>query len=162
LVTYRRAIEGKTMRRVIVGVSLAIFAAASAAQAADYVVVKSTDPSIRAGATLDGGQRVSLGAGRTLTLIAAAGDVTMLTGGPSGAMAPVRRSAQADAGKLESLRALIDPPPTGRTFGGRRGGVCPDPATLKTLDEILAVQQADCAPQARTALEALASNASRP
>jgi hypothetical protein len=146
------------MRKVIVGVSLAIAAAAGAAHAADYVVVKSTDPSIKAGATIDGGQRISLEAGRTLTLIAAAGDVTMLKGGPSGAVAPLRRSVQADAGKLESLRALIDPPPPGRTFGGRRGGVCPDPATLKTLEDILAVQQADCAPQARAALEALASS----
>lgn len=146
------------MRRVIVGVSLAIFAAAGAAQAADYVVVRSTDPAIKAGATLDGGQRVSLAAGQTLTLIAAAGDVTMLKGGPSGAVAPVRRSAQADAGRLESLRVLIDPPPPGRTFGGRRGGVCPDPAALKTLDEILAAQQATCSEAARQALDALTAN----
>ncbi len=146
------------MRRIIVGVGLAIFAAAGAANAADYVVVRSTAPSIKAGATLDGGQRVSLAAGQTLTLIAAAGDVTMLKGGPSGAVAPVRRSAQADAGKLESLRVLIDPPPPGRTFGGRRGGVCPDPATLKTLDDILAAQRATCADAARQALDALAAN----
>jgi len=146
------------MRKVIVGVSLAIFAAAGAAHAADYVVVKSTDPSIKAGATLNGGQRVSLAAGQTLTLIAAAGDVTMLKGGPSGAVAPARRTAQADAGKLESLRTLIDPPPAGRTFGGRRGGVCPDPSTLKTLDDILAAQQATCADAARQALNALAAN----
>lgn len=146
------------MGRVIVAVSLAIFAAAGAAHAADYVVVKSTDPSIRAGVTIDGGQRVSLAAGQTLTLIAAAGDVTMLRGGPSGVVAPVRRTAQADAGKLESLRALVDPPPPGRTFGGRRGGVCPDPATLKTLDDILAAQQATCGEAARQALDALAAN----
>jgi hypothetical protein len=82
--------------------------------------------------------------------------VTTLKGGPTGAVAPVRRAAQADAGRLDALRVLIDPPPPARTFGGRRGGVCPDPASLKTLDDILAVQQGDCAGSARAALEAYA------
>ena len=150
------------MRGTILGVILAGVAAAGAAQAADYVVVKSTDPAIKAGLALNGGQRVNLAAGQTLTLIAAGGDVTTLKGGASGAMAPARKTAQADAGKLEALRVLIDPPPTGRTFGGRRGGVCPDPATLRTLDDILAVQQADCAPAARAALQALAETAPKP
>lgn len=147
------------MRRAILGVTLAIAAAASAARAADYVVVKSTTPDIKAGLTLDSGQRVALGAGQSLTLIAAAGDVTMLKGSASGAVIPARRTASADAGKLEALRVLIDPPPAGRTFGGKRGGVCPDPAHLKTLDEILAVQQGGCAAAARAALDMLAANA---
>jgi len=156
------------MRRTILSITLAFSAigafggVAGAAQAADYVVVKSTDPSIKAGLTLSSGQRVNLAAGQTLTLIAAAGDVTTLKGGAAGAVAPARRTAQADSGKLDALRVLIDPPPTGRTFGGRRGGVCPDPATLKTLDDILAVQKADCAPAARAALEALTANAPKP
>jgi opacity protein-like surface antigen len=144
------------MRRIIIGIALAI-AAAGAAQAADYVVVKSTDPQIKAGLTLSGGQKVNLGAGQTLTLIAAAGDVTTLKGGPTGATAPIRRTVQADAARLDALRVLIDPPPTGRTFGGRRGGVCPDPATLTTLDDILAVQKGDCAGAARAALEEYAA-----
>lgn len=146
------------MRRIILGVSLAIAAAAAgAAQAADYVVVRSTDPGIKAGLTLNSGQQVNLAAGQTLTLIAAAGDVTTLKGSAAGVVTPVRRSAQADAGRLDALRVLIDPPPSGRTFGGRRGGVCPDPAALKTLDEILAVQGAGCASAARAALEAYAA-----
>lgn len=144
------------MRRIIIGVALAI-AAAGAARAADYVVVKSTDPAIKTGLTLNGGQQVNLAAGQTLTLIAAAGDVTTLKGSAAGAVAPVRRSPQADASRLEALRVLIDPPPAGRTFGGRRGGVCPDPATLTTLDDILAVQRGDCAGAARAALEAYAA-----
>ena len=150
------------MRRAILGLTLAIAAGGSAARAADYVVVKSTDPGIRAGLTLSGGQRVDLGAGQTLTLIAAAGDVTLLKGSAAGAVAPARRAAQADAGRLESLRVLIDPPPAGRTFGGKRGGVCPDPANLKTLDDILAVQQAGCAGSAKAALETLAAGAANP
>ena len=143
------------MRKIIIGVALAL-AAAGAARAADYVVVKSTDPGIKAGLTLDGGQRVNLGPGQTLTLIAAAGDVTTLRGSASGAVAPARRTPAADAGKIAALRVLIDPPPTGRTFGGRRGGVCPDPNSLKTLDAILAVQDAGCAAAARVALDAYA------
>jgi hypothetical protein len=149
------------MRGAILGLGLAIAMAAGAAQAADYVVVRSTDPAIKAGRTLNGGERVALGAGRTLTLIAAAGEVTTLRGGRSGAVAPARRSASADGARLESLRMLIDPPPTGHTFGGRRGGVCPDPKALKTLDDILAAQQADCAAQARRALDALAARSAR-
>jgi opacity protein-like surface antigen len=147
------------MRRIIIGTVLAI-AASGAAQAADYVVVRSTDPTIRTGVTLNGGQKINLASGQTLTLIAAAGDVTTLRGGPAGATAPVRRAPQADGARLEALRVLIDPPPTGRTFGGRRGGVCPDPATLKTLDDILAVQRGDCAGAARAALEAYAASTS--
>ena len=143
------------MRKAILGISLAIAAAAGAAQAADYVVVKSTDPAIKPGVALEGGQRVALGVGRTLTLIAAAGDITTLQGGPSGARAPARRTARADASKLDTLRAVIDPPPAGRTFGGRRGGVCPAPATLKTLDDILAAQTAGCGSAAREALDVL-------
>ena len=145
------------MRRIILGITMAIAAASGAARAADYVVVKSTDPGIKAGLTLNGGQKVNLAAGQTLILIAAAGDVTTLKGGAAGAVAPVRRTAQADAGRIAALHVLIDPPPAGRTFGGRRGGVCPDPETLKTLDDILAVQRADCAPAARAALEAYAA-----
>ena len=144
------------MRKVIIGVAVALLAA-RAAQAADYVVVRSTDPGIRAGLTLDGGQRVNLAAGQTLTLVAAAGDVTTLKGSASGAIAPVRRTPAADAGKIAALRVLIDPPPTGRTFGGRRGGGCPDPDSLKTLDAILAAQDAGCTAVARLALEAFAA-----
>ena len=137
--------------------AILLFAAAGAAQAADYVVVKSTDPGIKAGLTLNGGEKVNLAAGQTLTLIAAAGDVTTLKGSAAGAVAPARRTAQADANRLAALKVLIDPPPEGRTFGGRRGGVCPDPAALKTLDDILAVQDAGCAAAARVALEAYAT-----
>ena len=148
------------MRSVFLGLTLAIAAAAGAAGAADYVVVKSTDPAIKPGLGLDSGQRVALGAGQTLTLIAAAGDVTTLRGGPSGAMAPARRTNPADAGKLDTLRAIIDPPPAGRTFGGRRGGVCPDAGALKTVDDILAAQSAGCGSVAREALDARAAGAS--
>lgn len=143
------------MRRAVLGVAMAILAA-GAARAADFVVVKSTDGAIRPGTPVNGGERLNLAAGQTLVLLAPAGDLTTLRGSTGGATAPARRTAQADAGKLEALRALLDPPPPGRTFGGRRGGVCPDPAQLTTLDDILGVQGA-CADVARQALAAYAA-----
>jgi len=145
------------MRRIFLAACLALVAA-GAAQAADFVVVKSTDPAIKAGTPVNGGQRLNLATGQTVVLLAAAGDLTTLKGGASGATAPARRTAQVDASKLESLRVLIDPPPAGRTFGGRRGGVCPDPSQLTTIDDILGVQGA-CPEAARQALTAYANKA---
>jgi hypothetical protein len=145
------------MRRIWLGACLAMVAA-GAAQAADFVVVKSTDPAIKAGRPVNGGERLNLAAGQTVVLLAAAGDMTTLKGGASGATAPARRTAPVDSGKLESLRVLIDPPPAGRTFGGRRSGVCPDPSQLTTVDDILAVQGA-CPEAARQALAAYANKA---
>jgi hypothetical protein len=145
------------MRGIILGL-ISAMVAAGAAQAADFVVVKSTDPAIKAGTPVNGGERLKLAAGQTLVLLAPAGDMTTLKGGASGATAPARRTAQVDASKLESLRVLIDPPPPGRTFGGRRGGVCPDPSQLTTIDDILGVQAA-CPEVARKALTAYANKA---
>lgn len=146
------------MRNAILGV-LAAAALAGPAAAADYVVVKSTDPAIRPGMAFDGGDALPLAPGQTVTLMAAAGEIAVLRGGPSGAVAPARKAGQADAGKVEALRAVIDPPPPGRQFGGKRSGVCPDPAGLKTVDDIIAVQSAGCRDAALEALNALASAA---
>ncbi|MDZ4374252.1 MAG: hypothetical protein U1C74_22905 [Phenylobacterium sp.] len=140
------------MRSVILGVMLA--AAAGAAAAADFVVVASTDPALKPGVELSGGDRITLGVGQTARIMNAGGAITTLRGGPQGATVP-RPGATTDPSRLAQLRILVDPPPTARTFGARRSGVCPDPANLKTLDHILAAQQAGCANQARTALQAL-------
>lgn len=140
------------MRRAILGLILA-GGVAGAAQAGDYVVVGSTDPAFRPGTELDAGQRVALGAGQTLRLINATGEVITLRGAASGATTPPR-GAPADATRMAQLKVLIDPPPASRTFGGRRAGVCPDPSELTTLDQILAVQSGGCATQARAALDA--------
>lgn len=140
------------MRKAILGF---IFAAgvAGAAQAGDYIVVASTDPSVRPGLELTAGQRIALGAGQTLRVIDAGGEITTLRGGPGGVLAP-RAGAPASSPRLAQLKLLIDPPPASHTFGGRRGGVCPDPATLVSLDQILTVQSSGCATEAKTALEA--------
>jgi len=144
------------MRSAILGVILAA-GVGGAALAADYVVVASTDPALKPGMELSGGQRLSLGAGQTARLMNASGAITLLRGGPQGAVAP-RPGAATDPSRLAQLRILVDPPPTARTFGARRSGVCPDPANLRTLDHILSAQQAGCANQARTALEALVAS----
>ena len=140
------------MRNAILGLILAA-GVVGAAQAGDYVVVASTDPSVRPGVELDAGQRVALGAGQTLRLINTSGEITTLRGGPTGAVAP-RASAAANATRLAQLKVLIDPPPAGRAFGVSRAGVCPDPATLLSLDQILVVQAGGCDKVARTALDA--------
>lgn len=142
------------MHKIFLGFMLAT-GLAGVAHAADFVVVKSTDPALKPGLELSGGQKVALGAGQTLTLMSASGSVSVLRGGPNGVMAP--RAGAADPERLAALKILVDPPPAGRTFGARRAGVCPDPETLKTLDDILAVQSSGCTAQARAALDALVS-----
>ncbi|ODT89595.1 hypothetical protein [Phenylobacterium sp. SCN 70-31] len=129
---------------------------AGAALAADFVVVASTDPAVKPGVEFSGGERIALGAGQTARLMSASGAITTVRGGPQGAVAP-RPGAATDPSRLAQLKILVDPPPTSRTFGARRSGVCPDPAHLTTLDHILAAQKAGCANQARTALQALVS-----
>jgi hypothetical protein len=142
------------MRMLFLSVVLAA-GVAGAAQAADYVVVASTDPGLKPGTEVAAGQHLALGAGKTASLIAAAGDVTTLKGGPAGATAPRLRTASADSARLESVKALIAPAATGRTFGGRRAGVCPEAETLKSLDDILAAQQGGCTSEAKQALDVL-------
>lgn len=140
------------MRTAVLGFFLAL-GVAGVAQAGDYVVVSSSDPAIRPGQELTGGQRIALGAGQTLRFMDASGNVSTLRGGAGGAVTP-RPGAPSDPTRMAQLRVLIDPPPASRTFGARRSGVCPDPSTLTSLDQILSVQSGGCAPQARLALEA--------
>ncbi|MBX3484056.1 hypothetical protein [Phenylobacterium sp.] len=138
------------MRRAILGVLLAL-GVAGAAGAAEYVVVASTDPAVKVGASVDAGQRLALGAGQTVRLMSASGEVSTLKGGASGATVP--KAAASDPVRVQALAALVSPPPTGRVFGGRRGGVCPDPADLKSFDAILAAQAGGCASAAREAFD---------
>jgi hypothetical protein len=140
------------MRAAILVLS-ATLAMGAVARAADYVVVSSSDPGLKPGLEVDAGQHLDLAAGKTAALMAAAGDVTVLRGGPGGAVAPPRKGG--DPARLAALKVLVAPPAGGRTFGGKRGGVCPDPASLRTLDEILDVQAAGCVAEARQAFGAL-------
>ncbi|HET6970519.1 MAG TPA: hypothetical protein VFH92_05285 [Phenylobacterium sp.] len=146
------------MRHVFLGFVLAA-GISSAAVAADYVVVSSTDPALKPGLEVDAGQHLDLATGKTATLMAAAGDVTVLRGGPSGAAAPARKGG--DPARLAALKVLVAPPTGGRTFGGKRGGVCPDAASLTTLDQILDVQAAGCTTEARQAFNTLVAHQSK-
>jgi hypothetical protein len=148
------------MRKTILGFMLAA-GLAGVAQAADFVVVKSTDPAVKPGLEVNAGQRIALGAGETLTLMSAGGSVSTLRGAAGGAVAP-RAGGQVDSARMAALKTLVDPPPVGRTFGARRSGVCPDPTTLTTLDEILSVQSNGCTAQARMALDAYVAQQAQP
>lgn len=146
------------MRSAAIAVGVLAWGLAAAAGAADFIVVKTTDPGVPVGRTFDSGQRIPLATGKRIVLLAVAGDVTALVGGAAGAVAPARKASPADFGKLDAVRVILLPPP-GRTFGGRRSGICPDAGALETLDEILAAQRSGCGSAARAALEALADTA---
>ena len=141
------------MKRTILGFALAL-ATAGAASAADYVVVASTDATLKPGQTLNAGQRVALAAGQSLTLMSGGGDVTTLRGAAAGVAIPARKAGE-DNSRVQALAVLVSPPPSSRQFGGRRGGVCPPASELKTVDQILAAQSGSCDREARAALEAL-------
>jgi hypothetical protein len=130
-----------------------------AAMASDYIVVNSTDPAIQRGQAFDAGAKVTLGAGKTLTVMRASGEVTTLRGGPAGATIPGAKVAAADAARFETLRSLVEPPPQGRTFGARRGGICPAIESLTTLDDIVrTAESSGCKTVARQALDAYLIN----
>ncbi len=143
-----------TMRNLLIGLALSL-TCGTAALASDYIVVNSTDPAIKRGQAYDAGTRVQLGAGQTLTLMRASGEVTTLRGANGGVAVPGARLAAADSARFETLRALVQPPPEGRTFGARRGGICPALESLTTLDDIVRVAESSgCKTVARQALDA--------
>lgn len=149
------------MRNLLIGLALSL-TCGTAALASDYIVVNSTDPAIKRGQAFDAGARVQLGAGQTLTLMRASGEVTTLRGASGGVAVPGARLAAADSARFETLRALVQPPPEGRTFGARRGGICPALESLTTLDDIVRVAESSgCKTVARQALDAYLAKSSQ-
>lgn len=147
------------MRRVVLGM-VAALATASVAQAGDYIVVNSTDPAIARGQSFDGGAHIPLASGKKLTLMRATGEVTTVQGSASGVSLPALRVAANDSARLDTLHALLAPPPQGRTFGARRGGFCPPAESLTTLDDIVRVANTSgCKAEARAALDAYVAKA---
>lgn len=141
------------MRKLLIGVVLSAFCG-TAAVAADYIVVNSTDPAIKRGQAYDAGARVPVGVGKTITVMRPSGEVTTIRGAAGGATLPANRIASADAARFETLRALVEPPPVGRTFGARRGGICPAIESLTTLDDIVrTAESSGCKTVARQALD---------
>ncbi|WP_293374180.1 hypothetical protein [Phenylobacterium sp. SCN 70-31] len=150
------------MRRLLLGAVLSA-ACGTAAVAADYIVVSSTDPAIKRGQAFDAGTRVPLGVGKSITVMRPSGEVTTLRGASGGATLPAARVAAADAARFETLRALVEPPPVGRTFGARRGGICPAIESLTTLDDIVrTAESSGCKTVARQALDAYLEKSDAP
>jgi hypothetical protein len=146
----------KLLRRAALpAAALALIAGAAAA--ADYVVVATTEPAIVRGAVVDGGQRLAVAPGRSVTLMHAGGALVMLKGARGGVVAPLRKSAAADSARLEVFRTMVAAKPREKSegLGARRtrGGVCPAPDGLTSLDAIAQVQSA-CPEAAAEALGA--------
>jgi hypothetical protein len=142
------------MRKLLIAVALSLAVGGTAA-ASDYIVVQSNDAAIARGQAFNAGAKLTLGAGKTVTLMRASGEVVTLRGGAAGATVPAAKLASADSARFETLRALVEPPPTGRTFGARRGGICPAVESLVTLDDIVrTAESSGCKAVARQALDA--------
>lgn len=139
----------------ILGLALAAFAGAGAAR--DYIVVGSTDPAIVRGQAYDSGMKLTLAPGRTVTLMHASGDLVRLRGAEGGVLLPRRQSSQADAERLAILKVIVstDQRGPGVTRPMRtRAGLCPEPATITTLDAVVQVHQGGCSAEATQALDA--------
>ncbi len=91
------------------------------ALANDDIVVRSTDPAIKRGQVFDAGAEVAIGVGQSLMVIPPSGEVAIPRGSASGASLPSNRVGASDSARFEALRALLPPPPEGRTFGVRPG-----------------------------------------
>ena len=142
------------MRKLLIAIGFSL-AFGGVAAASDYIVVSSGDPAIKRGQAFDAGAKVALGAGKSLTLMRASGEIITVRGGAAGATIPGGKLAAADAARFETIRALVSPPPEGRTFGARRGGICPALESLQTLDDIVRVAETSgCKTVARQALDA--------
>ena len=147
------------MRQWILGVAAAL-GVTGAAHAADFVVVSSTDPTIARGQAYASGALIQLATGKSIVLIDTAGQVTRLTGGPRGAVAPRRQLASVSDERITTLKRLVEPPRVRRS--GPSGRVCPA-ADLTVLDGIVEVAQVDgCLAAARTAFEAYVAKALEP
>lgn len=146
----------RNLARAVLGLALAV-SLAGLAQAADYVVISSTDPALSRGKALDAGARVALAPGRSLTVMHASGNVLTLKGSAAGVVLPKRSVSPADADRMNVLKVMVSPKASQRAtsgFGRTRSGVCPLPESLTTLDQIVAAHSANCAAAAEAALDA--------
>lgn len=151
-------------RALLLGLGLA-GVAATAAAASDYVVVASSNPAIARGQTFDSGGRLALPMGQTLTLMHASGTVFTVKGAAGGVLLPRRPASSEDADRLATLRFIIAPadrpaqpaPTRIRT----RGGVCPLPAALTSLNDIRDAVANGCPESAGPAFDAWLAAAPR-
>ncbi len=148
------------MRRLVLGGLLAL-ALGSSALAHDFIVVSSTDSSVRTGQALDAGAHLAIAPGKSVTVIRTSGEVVTVQGGARGATLPGVQTAQADSGRFDALHALFQAPPSGRTFGARRG-FCPGSEGLTTLDAIIQADKSGCKRASREAFQAYLKKAGAP
>ena len=148
------------MRQLVLG-GLLTLAMGGAALAHDFIVVSSTDPSVRTGQALDAGEHLAIAPGRTVTVIRTSGEVITVQGHTGGATLPGVQTAQADTGRFDALHALFQAPPSGRTFGARRG-FCPGSDALTTLDSIIQADKSGCKRASREAFQAYLKKAGAP
>ncbi len=136
--------------------ALMLSLAAFAAQAADYVVVGSSDPAIARGQAYEAGARITLAPGQSLTLMHASGALVRLKGSAGGVVAPRERATTADADRMAVLRFIMSDADKPATRGAMRtrSGICPSPELLTSLDAIAQAQQGGCVTGAAKAFEA--------
>jgi hypothetical protein len=140
------------MRTMILGAALAL-AIAGRAQAADFVVVSSTDPGVPRGQQLASGSMLQIAPGKSVTLIDTAGQVTRLSGAAAPVTLPRRQVASVDAERMAVLKMLVAPPRV-RRAAPSLDKTCPE-ADLTRFDGIVTVAQVDgCLTRARTAFDA--------
>ncbi len=148
------------MRGLVLGGLLAL-TVGGAALAHDFIVVSSTDPSVRTGQPLDAGAHVAIAPGKSVTVIRTSGEVVTVQGGAHGATLPGAQTASTDSGRFDALHALFQAPPAGRTFGARRG-FCPNADALTSLDSILQADKSGCKRASREAFQAYLKKAGAP
>ncbi len=145
--------EDEGMRKQILLSIMAVAACVLPAWANDYIVARSSDPSIERGSAWAAGSSLSLGVGGRATLVTAGGAVVNIEGAEGGVVLPAL-SGSGNA-STEALQALVKRPLPRRSFGAMRGpGDCPAADELKTLEDILAAAGREgCDRNARVALE---------
>ncbi len=137
--------------------ALVLTAFATAVLAADFVVVRSSDPALARGQGFDAGERVPLAAGAIATLMHASGDIVILKGTVGGVSLPKRIVSAPDADRMAVLKFILAraPKESGARGTRTRGGICPAAETITTLDAVAQVYQSGCPDQATQALDAL-------
>lgn len=134
---------------------------ATNAVAADYVVVRSSDPTLLRGQAFDAGARLPLAAGSSATLMHASGDVVTLVGADGGISLPRRVATAANADRLAIVKFILARK-SGESHASMprtRGGICPPLDSVTTLDAIAQVYQGGCAGEAAAALDAFLASA---
>ena len=136
---------------------LMLSAFATAAAAADFVVVRSSDPALLRGQAFDAGDRVPLAAGTIVTLMHASGDIVTLKASVGGVSLPKRTASDPDADRMAVLKFILARAPKETTARGTRtrSGICPTAEAITTLDAVAQVYQGGCPEQAAQALDAL-------